>query len=128
MRRWLLLVVLIGVTALSASGQEPDELPEAPKSRELGPVNLVPYGSISIEYPLTVGQTARVFAIGDGRTAIGLYIYDRHGNCVSRDDRIDRLLDDRVVVYVPAETAEYTLEMRNFGSTPNRTLLVVRDK
>ena len=62
------------------------------------------------------GERANVMAIGTGATYMGLYVYDRHGNCVAWDDwgmPISR--DDLSVDWYPRQTAPYMIEVRNSG-------------
>ena len=73
------------------------------------------------------GQRANVMAIGNAATYIGVYIYDRDGNCVAWDDwgmPISR--DDIAVDWYPQQTAPYMVEVRNNGIRVNGCKVVIR--
>lgn len=62
------------------------------------------------------GELAYAIVVGDGNSHLGLYVLDEHGNCLARDDAPDgKFLDDRWVIWHPAKTQKYTVEVRNLG-------------
>jgi len=73
------------------------------------------------------GERAHAMAIGTGATYMGLYVYDKYGNCVAWDDwgmPISR--DDLSVDWYPRETAPYMVEVRNNGVRVNECKVVIR--
>lgn len=79
-----------------------------------------PYDYRTYSLVFEAGQRARVIVSGNGATFMGLYVFDEHGNCVARDDQGQRpTQDDLVVEWLPARTARYRVEVRNFGAMPN---------
>ena len=50
---------------------------------------------------------------------LSLYVYDRHGNCVARDEfaerasKTRRATNDCAVEWLPPVTEAYTIELRN---------------
>jgi hypothetical protein len=88
---------------------------------------LEPGLSVLASWKFKGGERASVIGIGQGSTALGLYIYDEHGNCVTWDDMgTAKTKDDVAVEWFPARTAFYTVELRNFGVAMNRLDLAVR--
>ena len=67
------------------------------------------------------GEKASVIATGTtGKTFMGLYIFDADGNCIAWDDLGNKkTCDDMAAEWVPPATANYTIEVRNFGPYPN---------
>src|SRR5437763_1580295 len=62
-------------------------------------------------------KRACAIVIGDGDTYLGLYVFDRWGNCVARDDfsGSSAARDDLAVEWFPPEVGPYTIDVRNFG-------------
>jgi hypothetical protein len=72
-------------------------------------------------------KEARAIALGKGKTVLGLYVFDRHGNCVARDDvGSPRTSDDLAVVWIPTETTRYDVEIRNAGYETNIYQITLR--
>jgi len=73
-------------------------------------------------------KRACVVAIGDGSTFMGLYVFDRWGNCVAKDDvsEVFATRDDMAVEWYPSETDVYTVDVRNFGSSRNMFHISIR--
>ncbi len=80
-----------------------------------------PYGITTFVDRFEGKKRACVVAVGDGSSYMGLYVFDRWGNCVAKDDasEVFATRDDLAVEWYPAETAEYTIDVRNFGSSRN---------
>jgi hypothetical protein len=73
------------------------------------------------------GQPAKVIVIGNGRTFLGLYVYDTDGNCVAQDDVGGfSTRDDRAVEWFVRETSPYTVEVRNLGRSPNQFEMAIK--
>lgn len=64
---------------------------------------------------------------GDGRTYLGLYVFDRWGNCVARDDYTgsNAARDDLAVEWFPPDVGAYTVDVINFGRAPNKALIAI---
>jgi hypothetical protein len=72
-------------------------------------------------------RRASAIAIGDGSTYMGLYVYDKHGNCVAWDDEgTARTCDDLAVEWRPRQNAVYAVEIHNNGMQSNRCKVVLR--
>jgi hypothetical protein len=68
-----------------------------------------------------------VIVSGRERSALGLYVYDPHGNCIARDEAIAaRTADDLAVEWFPPADLPYTIEMRNQGQQVNKVDVVFR--
>jgi len=100
------------------------------------PVQRVPTRALTLEpgmsllesHTFKANERASVIGVGrEGATFLGLYVYDVHGNCVTWDDvGTTATKDDVAVEWFPAETASYTIEVRNFGMAVNKLELAVR--
>lgn len=73
-------------------------------------------------------KPAKAIALGGGRSCLGLYVFDAHGNCVARDDfsTESRTADDVWVEWIPITRARYDIEMRNAGNESNEYQLAIR--
>ncbi len=122
MTRWLGLGLLaLGVLATFGLG--------APSGRvEKREIPLGAFRQTSMVVPYRGGEPALVIASGNGRSPLALYIYDKHGNCVARDDLVDprSSSDDLAVEWIPSEDARYTVELRNVGTLTNTVSVVLR--
>lgn len=89
---------------------------------------LNPHSGITLLEPFNAGDEASVVLRGKtGRSAIGVYIFDEHGNCLTRDDQgIGSSRDDSAVEWVAPVTAPYGIEIRNLGSLPNSFDMAIR--
>jgi hypothetical protein len=113
MKRWLTALLLIAAAPLLMAQERRAWLPE--------PFVLPPFSQAPSTLIGVAGQTSRVMAIGDGRTPVGIYIYDPQGHCIVFDDEpIARVYDDRIVTWVAAASGPYELQIRNFGPRYNR--------
>ena len=86
-------------------------------------------GGISRSYPDHFVGKARAVAIvsGNGRSCLGLYVFDADGNCVASDDISSaQAADDLAADWIPAETARYDVHVRNAGFDQNAYRLVLR--
>ena len=94
----------------------------APRTAEVSPFSYL------LESHVFAGrQRALVIAIGTGRAAMGLYVFDSHGNCVVRDDDGSAATkDDLAVEWYPPHTQRYAIELRNLGQAVNQVKLIVR--
>src|SRR5262245_27124233 len=76
----------------------------------------------SKNYPIAFKgkDRASIVVIGDGKTYLALYVYDPDGNCVAWDDDATfGTHDDLAAEWYPAQTASYTVEVRNLGMRRN---------
>ncbi len=113
MKRWLTLGLLLGAAPLIWAQEARTWTPE--------PFVLIPYGRIQTSVTGVVGQESRAIAIGDGRTALGIYVYDPQGNCVAFDDEpIARYFDDRIAGWSPTVSGMHEVQIRNLGPGFNR--------
>ncbi len=89
---------------------------------------VTPLDRMSIVERFEGGRRAGAIVIGNGRSFMGVYVFDRHGNCVALDDSMGAgpVRDDLAVEWFPAETGAYSIEVNNFGLSANAFTLVVR--
>lgn len=87
------------------------------ESRE--PFEIPPFQRIEFPQPALAGRDAQAIAIGNGRSAVGVYVFDPKGNCVAFDDEPNPALDDRVVVWTPTVTGLFGVQVRNLGFAVN---------
>jgi hypothetical protein len=74
------------------------------------------------------GERACAITIGDGRTFLGLYVYDKHGNCVAWDDegQAKKTHDDLAAEWFPTQTGTYVVEVFNIGMLTNNCKVYLR--
>ncbi len=74
-------------------------------------------GSRSYVFPFKADARASVVIVGrTNQTNLGLYVFDRHGNCITWDDQgAAANRDDCAVEWYPPRTEPYTIEVRNLG-------------
>lgn len=122
MRRTLGLTILALFLCVSLSGAEL----LTPRSREEKPIA----GMATHVYVDTFknGAPAKVIISGNGVTCLGLYVFDREGNCVAHDDVSvsPATADDAFVEWVPPEQERYSIEIRNGGLFPNVHHVAIR--
>jgi hypothetical protein len=78
------------------------------------------YSTVTYTETFVGGQVARVSIVGDGTTDLDLYVYDEYGYLVVR---ATGLSDIESVLWVPARTGTYRIEVRNLGVVYNNYLL-----
>ncbi|MCI0378420.1 MAG: hypothetical protein L0215_12495 [Gemmataceae bacterium] len=120
--RWLGWPLLSMLLLVGATGHAGPTQPRPP-SREV----VEPFGQKTFSLNFEGNQRASVVAIGDGRTFMGLYVYDRHGNCVARDDVGDSpTRDDLAAEWFPPELGPYSIDVVNLGRTFNQFWIAIR--
>lgn len=84
-------------------------------------------GVINFSQQFVAGEQARAIVIGDGRSYLGLYIYDSFGNCIEKDDRNPaNVRDDLACVWTPSKSDSYGIEVVNLGRIPNTCQLTCK--
>ena len=74
-----------------------------------------------------VNEPAAVMVSGNSATCLGLYVFNAHGNCVAKDDRVSpQSSDDLAVEFIPSDIAPYSIEVRNGGFAVNVYSIAVR--
>lgn len=66
------------------------------------------------------GEPAEVSVAGDGTTNLDLFVYGTDGQAVCSSERAD---DKETCRWLPPETAEFTVEVRNLGNQGNSYIL-----
>jgi hypothetical protein len=86
------------------------------------------FGQLSFADRFEGRKRALAMAIGNGRSYLGLYVFDRRGNCVAWDDYSGSVVgrDDLAVEWYPPETADYDIEVHNFSAGSNNVNFVIR--
>ena len=109
---WLLPVLLLILAFrgdVTGQGLPPPERGVAPANRNW-----------TMTQTFEAGKRAGFAAIGSGATYMGVYVYDDQGNCVTWDDHGNfATRDDLAVTWYPPRTANYTVEVWNFGRKRN---------
>jgi hypothetical protein len=127
--RWITLLALFAATPFGAGSPATPTEKKAIPSRPLSPY----YFSLMCN----ANERTCVIAHGSGRTPVGLYIYDAHGNCITRDEPVlsggyavvsgdlegPVAADDLQVEWFPPTSGYYTVEVRNEGLQPTRLIL-----
>jgi len=117
---WSGLLTLLAGAALGTGA------PLDPKTRVVE-TKLEAYGEQVYERSFEAGKTARVIAVGKGTGYLGLYVFDRDGNCVASDDDVTRRTrDDAFVEWIPPRSGPYTIEVKSLGRGKNEFLMTVR--
>ena len=72
-------------------------------------------------------KRAAVIASGIGKSCLGLYVFDAHGNCVAHDDYASaQTSDDLAADWIPPDTARYEVLIRNAGIDLNIYRIALR--
>jgi hypothetical protein len=122
MKRFLILVTAATLLAVGGVGQGS---PVSPVKALLPQVPQL--ASQTFAYEFKGEQLARVLAIGDGATYMGLYVYDIHGNCVAWDDNgSSATRDDLAVAWQPRQNGVFLIELCNCGVRVNQCKVVIR--
>ena len=91
--------------------------------------NIVPLSSRDVALEFKGGERAFAKVQGDGKSYLGLYVYDVHGNCVAWDDRGMSLQPGNLEVeWFPTgpKDAVYVIEVRNTGLENNECKVAIR--
>jgi hypothetical protein len=110
-----LVAVLVGILSMAAA------LYAEPVQGSIFHVDRVMARSTdSYNVVFRAGETARVQVIGDGDTALDLYVYDQNGNLVASDTDYT---DDCIVSWTPRWTGVFYIRIVNRGSVYNQYTL-----
>ncbi len=96
--------------------------------RKIEKADADPFGRTAFVDVFEKDKRAAVIVIGDGQTYLGVYVYDRWGNCVAKDDTSGSATarDDLAVEWFPLDAGSYTIEVCNFGArltnSPSRSI------
>jgi hypothetical protein len=122
MRRLTFLCGLLLVACATGGSGAPVKGPY-PKSKQV----VEAYGVRTYAETFKAGERASIVVVGNGATYLGLYVHDEGGNCVAWDDKGDYPnRDDLAVQWFPPKAARYTIEVRNFGPSPNTFEMAIR--
>jgi hypothetical protein len=91
------------------------------KPREASKDLIIPAGvTRSFVEAFKKNERALAIASGRGKACLGLYVFDRDGNCVAKDDiSAPSTSDDLIVEWYPTEEGRYSVELRNAGFESN---------
>jgi hypothetical protein len=81
------------------------------------------------DYVDTFKKNDRALAIvsGGGDSRMGLYVFDRMGNCLAKDDFSSPATgDDLIVEWYPSEEGRYCVALRNAGFEANTYRIALR--
>jgi hypothetical protein len=113
MKRWLTLGLIFAAAPWIVAQEGAAWLPE--------PFDLGPFGRFQAGIMGTAGRESRAVAIGsNGRTPLGIYVYDPQGHCVALDDEPGPYIDDRIAAWMPAVSGAFDVQVRNMGPGFNR--------
>ncbi len=110
---WFLLLTAVGMAAPGPEGK---------------PVRTSadPLGQVSYVDSFEAHKRASAIVIGDGTTVMALYVFDRWGNCVAKDEGVAPVRDDLAVEWYPTETSLYSIDICNFGRSANNFTVVIK--
>jgi hypothetical protein len=98
-------------------------------------LKLEPYSGQTFWRPFEAGKPVRLIASGKQDASLGLYVFDKDGNCVAHDDNLtpptsnrEQTFQLRAVDFVPTRDGDYTLEVRAVGKGGNEILFTVRQQ
>jgi hypothetical protein len=121
MRKNMLLTLTLLVVCFASSLAAP--VSPIPTRRE----TLEAFASKSYTVTFQACKRANVVLVGDGMSYLGLYVYDRHGNCICKDDQAaPPNKDDCAVEWFPPREQVYTIEVRNLGPLPNKCVIAIQ--
>ena len=113
-------VVALAVVVLVVCGGCRQPPPPEKEKPEKGPV-IGGYQSLEKPFKVKSGKEITLVVLGEGSSALGLYIYDRDGNCVAHDDQSNfQTKDDLAVSWIPQKEGEYSYELVNLGPIDNQ--------
>jgi hypothetical protein len=120
----LLLVAPLGITSPTN--------PQEPRSK----VGLSAQGSLLTLVQCNGGERSVAIAstTSKQRVLLAMYVYDPHGNCIARDEYVERLrprgeppaTDDAAAEWYPPAVATYTIELRNHSPEPCAFQMAIR--
>ena len=88
---------------------------------------VAPFSAFNLQTTFAGREPALAIIYGDGRTFMGLYVYDHFGNCVDKDDvNHPSARDDVSVHWLPTRPDAYVVEAVNLGPLPNNCDLVCK--
>lgn len=88
---------------------------------------LEPGGNRNYRADLNPGQKGRVLVIGDGQSLLGVYVYDKDGNCVAWDDEVgEGTRDDLAVQWIASGAGVHAVEVKNFSKVKNTFELAIQ--
>lgn len=117
--RWVTTFTLLAVVGAAAGA------PLNPFTPRI--LEVAGFSQFSLHETFTAGERSLVMVSGDGSTAMQLYIYDAHGNCVAKDEPTHQATqDDLAAQWYPATLAGYLVVVRNAGPAVNRIQFAVR--
>ena len=86
-----------------------------------------PFSGRSISLRCRANERTSVMIYGFGRSPMGIYVFDKHDNCVARDDEApNAMTDDLAVEWHPPVEDNYDVEVRNLGRKLNTAEVAIR--
>jgi hypothetical protein len=122
MQRLFMLMSFAALLALVGSGSAGPTTPFSVQT-----IDIPALGGKVFSLEWEGNQRASALALGNGNTYLGLYVYDRHGNCVAWDDEgMPQTCDDLAVQWHPREKSAFMIEVHNCGLVVNNCKVVLR--
>jgi hypothetical protein len=114
------MIVFVGLAATTWAG------PEKPFPTAKYQVKVKSSWTMTVKFK--GGERANVIIVGEKeKSYLALYIYDENGNLIARDDDTKGFfLNDRWVIWFPAKTQKYTIEVRNLGTIEDDFFIAIR--
>jgi hypothetical protein len=116
----------LGVLALAhLAGGAPVE----PFAEKQGFRNLAfePFKSQTLTVECRARERTSAILYGQGTSPMAIYVFDKHGNCVARDDVSYYVVsDDAAVEWYPPTQDVYEVEIHNLGRRQNNAEIVIR--
>lgn len=123
----LAAIALMGLLAIGVGcGRRGDPEEKAKEKAKKEGSLIAGYQSLTQPLKLQPGAEKTVIASGEGSTALGMYVYDKDGNCVAHDDAGNQATkDDLAVSLIATGEQGYTFEVVNLGRVDNVTRILV---
>lgn len=97
------------------------------QSVEPADIDLLPFATHVVQHELKGQEETRIIASGRAPYYLGLYVFDRDGNCVAWDDfGGTEVREDCGVIFTPPTQGIYRIEVRSFFHLANKVRFVVR--
>jgi hypothetical protein len=88
---------------------------------------LDPFSSLRFTLKCKARERTCAIIYGLGKSPMGVYVFDPHGNCVARDDVAPTLIsDDLATEWHPATEETYVIEVHNLGRKNNNAEIAIR--
>ena len=112
------------VLAHLATGSPVEPLAEKSGFRN---ISFEPFASQTLTIECRAKERTCAILYGQGTSPMAIYVFDKHGNCVAKDDvSFNVVSDDAAVEWYPTAPGAYEVEIRNLGRRQNNSEVAIR--